>query len=53
MLLEGGSEERDEVYWMKKYNKPKIATILTKYANDYTIKTFGKHPSLTLISLPR
>jgi len=53
MLLEGGSQERDEVEWMKKYNKPKIDTILKKYANDYTIKTFGKHPSLTLISLPR
>ena len=53
MLLEGGSQERDEVEWMKQYNKPKIVPILTKYANDYTIKTFGNHPSLTLISLPR
>ena len=53
MLLEGGSQERDEVEWMIKYNKPKIAPILTKYANDYTIKTFGSHPSLTLISPPR
>ena len=53
MLLEGGSQERDEVYWMNKYNKRKIAPILKKYANDYMIKTFGKHPSLTLISLPR
>ena len=53
MLLEGGSKERDEIEWMRKYNKPKIQLILQKYANDYTIRTFGTHPSLTLISLPR
>jgi predicted O-methyltransferase YrrM len=53
MLLEGGSKERDEIEWMNKYNKPKIGPILEKYAKTYRIKTFGKHPSLTLISLPR
>jgi predicted O-methyltransferase YrrM len=53
MLLEGGSKERDEIEWMNKYNKSKINPILQKYSKDYTIKTFGKHPSLTLISLPR
>ena len=53
MLLEGGSKERDEIVWMNKFNKPKINPILQKYSKDYTIKTFGKHPSLTLISLPR
>ena len=53
MLLEGGSKERDEIEWMRKYNKPKIQSILQKYSSDYTIRTFGTHPSLTLISLPR
>ena len=53
MLLEGGSKERDEIEWMNKYNKPKIAPLLQKYSNgDYMIKTFGTHPSLTMISLP-
>ena len=51
MLLEGGSPERDEIEWMNKYNKPKIGPILAKYMkNGATLKTFGKHPSLTIIT---
>lgn len=49
MLLEGGSEERDNVEWMIKYNKPKIKPILEKYQNDYKISTIDKFPSLTII----
>jgi len=50
MILEGGSKERDQVYWMNKYNKPKIYPIIEKYSKNYNIKTFGINPSLTLIS---
>jgi hypothetical protein len=51
ILLEGGSEERDNIEWMKKYDKPKIKPIIEKYQQQpiYSIKTFGKIPSLTLV----
>jgi len=49
MILEGGSEERDEVSWMVKYNKPKIQPILQKYNELYNIKIIGTLPSITLI----
>ena len=28
MVLEGGSEERDNIEWMQKYEKPKIQSVL-------------------------
>lgn len=49
LILEGGSNERDNIEWMKKYNKPKINPILIKYNDSYNIKTIGKIPSLTII----
>lgn len=49
MILEGGSITRDNVEWMKKYNKPMIHPILEKYKDYLEIKTFGTFPSLTLI----
>lgn len=49
MVLEGGSEQRDNVYWMDKYNKSKINPILKKYENKLNIKTIGNFPSITLI----
>ena len=49
LLLEGGSKERDQVEWMKKYNKPLIHPVLCKYKNDYNILTIGTVPSVTLI----
>ena len=49
MILEGGSNERDEVEWMIKYNKPKINPVLQKYSNLYNIKTIGSFPSITII----
>ena len=45
LLLEGGSPERDEVEWMKKYNKTPINPVLKKF-NSINI---GNVPSLTLI----
>lgn len=49
MILEGGSEERDNVEWMMKYNKPKISSVLKKYQNDVKITVIKQFPSLTLI----
>jgi hypothetical protein len=45
MILEGGSEERDHVGWMIKYNKPKIQPIVKKYG----LKVIGTFPSITII----
>lgn len=49
IILEGGSKERDEITWMKKYNKSKINPILNKYKNVYNIINIGSIPSITLI----
>lgn len=49
LILEGGSEQRDNVEWMIKYNKPKIEPVLEKYNNEINIKTIGEIPSITLI----
>lgn len=37
MILEGGSEKRDNVNWMMKYNKSKILPVINKYKNQYDI----------------
>lgn len=51
ILLEGGSKERDEVYWMNKYNKPKINPYLKelKKNKNICVKTIGTIPSITII----
>lgn len=49
LILEGGSEKRDNVEWMIKYKKPKIQPILENYKNQMNIKTIGEIPSITLI----
>jgi hypothetical protein len=49
MLLEGGSEERDNVEWMVKYNKPKIKPVLEEYKDKYDIITIDKFPSMTIV----
>lgn len=51
ILLEGGSNERDEVEWMNKYNKPQIQPIIEKYKQDYNIKVIGDFPSMTIVKL--
>ena len=51
ILLEGGSETRDNIEWMIKYNKPKIQPVLEKYKHKYNIKVIGAFPSITMISL--
>ena len=47
LVLEGGSRERDEVEWMKRYEKPPIA----EYLKTLTVphRTLGKFPSITMI----
>tara|TARA_B110000008_G_C16950460_1_gene556173 strand:- start:1119 stop:1661 length:543 start_codon:yes stop_codon:yes gene_type:complete len=50
MILEGGSNSRDNVYWMKQYNKPKIIPVLEKYKDKINIKTIGDFPSITLVT---
>lgn len=49
LLMEGGSEERDNCEWMVKYNKPKIREVLEKYSDSLEIKIFSEFPSLTMI----
>lgn len=53
IILEGGSEERDNVEWMNKYNKTKIQPILEKYRQNknYEIITLDKFPSITLVKI--
>ena len=52
VAIEGGSEERDNVEWMKKYNMPSIKQeistneLISKY---YFIATYFKFPSLTIL----
>lgn len=45
MILEGGSEQRDDVEWMIKYNKPKINPVIQKY----NLKVLGTFPSITVV----
>ena len=49
IIFEGGSEERDNIEWMKKYNKPPMNNILQKYEEKYEILTIGCVPSITFI----
>jgi len=46
MILEGGSHERDQVEWMKTYNKTPIKDFL----NNIEHTTIGTIPSITLIN---
>ena len=45
LIMEGGSEQRDQVEWMIKYNKPKIQPVVKKYG----LKVVGTFPSITII----
>tara|TARA_B100001564_G_scaffold359782_1_gene382954 strand:- start:1622 stop:2104 length:483 start_codon:yes stop_codon:yes gene_type:complete len=48
LVLEGGSLERDNVEWMKKYNKPKINNYLHSIADTHPHKIYKDFPSLTI-----
>ncbi len=49
LIMEGGSEERDNCEWMIKYNKPKIREVLFEYESSLNIKVFSEFPSMTLV----
>lgn len=53
ILLEGGSKERDQVEWMKKYNKTKIYPVIEKFKSKYSIYNLDKFPSLTIVKIPK
>src|SRR6185436_5094676 len=52
IMIEGGSQERDEVEWMKKYNMPSLKAeiesnpIISKY---YFYGTYFQYPSITVL----
>lgn len=50
IILEGGSKERDNVHWMKKYDKTPINPYIESLKNNYNIHTVNDFPSITLIS---
>lgn len=51
IILEGGSEERDNVDWMGLYDKPKIQPVIEKYKNQYDIHVIRSYPSMTIVRL--
>ncbi len=48
IILEGGSSNRDEVYWMKQYNKQPIRQTLNNFDKS-KFKTIGDFPSITIL----
>ena len=48
MILEGGSKNRDEIDWMKEYNKPQINTYLESIKDKNNFIILDKFPSLTI-----
>jgi len=48
LILEGGSIERDNIEWMKKYKKLSLHDEIQKMSN-VSILTLGKIPSVTII----
>lgn len=50
LILEGGSPERDQIEWMKKYNKTPIQSVIQKFKNRFKIYTINSFPSLTLVT---
>lgn len=51
ILLEGGSEERDNYYWMKEFNKRSIRPVLQSSGLDYIV--LEPFPSITIISVSK
>ncbi len=52
IFFEGGSEERDNIEWMKKYNRPSIKEALETdpiILEKYIFGTYLKFPSLTML----
>jgi hypothetical protein len=56
MVFEGGSVERDDVEWMKKYGKPSIVEYLNKLREerkDLVVTVVDVFPSMTIIRRTR
>jgi hypothetical protein len=49
LILEGGSVERDQVWWMTRFNKRSISECLTQVNDTVTYTVLLPFPSLTLI----
>lgn len=51
VLFEGGSEERDQVEWMRRYNKPPIFPVFKQREASGSCRTItlGEVPSVTLV----
>ncbi len=49
LILEGGSQKRDDVEWMIKYSKRLIRPYLESLPSKVKWKTVGEFPSLTII----
>jgi hypothetical protein len=51
ILFEGGSVERDQVEWMKKYNKRPIRRVLPQLAKrvDWQLSVIKEWPSITVM----
>lgn len=49
LILEGGSEERDKVGWMKSLDRRSISPYLKSLEDDYDIMLLDKWPSMTII----
>ena len=52
IIMEGGSEDRDNVEWMKAYSAKKISPVLDKYSkirDDLLISVIEAMPSVTVI----
>ena len=48
-ILEGGSNQRDNVEWMKKYNKEKIVPVINSFKNKFDILVLEDYPSITIV----
>lgn len=56
ILLEGGSEERDNIQWMIEYNKPPIRKELFSneiIKNEYNMFIYNQFPSITMLTKTR
>ena len=52
IMFEGGSEERDQIEWMTKYNKKPIKPVVDTHPiiqRDYWYGTYWRFPSLTVL----
>lgn len=50
LVLEGGSEDRDNVHWMTKYKKPKINDFLNSLEVSVQYQTIELFPSITIFN---